>query len=82
MYRECEWAYILSHWSTLLLKIICFCYFVLGFLSSCCSQDLYDSILTLLLNNLKTDGSSLVNTRTFIQCIGAIRWVWFGFGLF
>ncbi|XP_019849564.1 PREDICTED: cullin-associated NEDD8-dissociated protein 1-like [Amphimedon queenslandica] len=47
-------------------------YMALCFLSSCCSQDLYDSIMTLLLNNLKTDGSSLINTRTFIQCIGAI----------
>ena len=52
-------------------------YFILGYLSSCCSQGLYDVMMTSLINKLKAEGSSLNNTRTFIQCIGAIRWAWF-----
>ena len=78
MYRTCA-VHVLYMYRDLQLKfyLIINYYFILGYLSSCCSQGLYDVMMTSLINNLKAEGSSLNNTRTFIQCIGAIRWAWF-----
>ena len=50
-----------------------------GYLTSCCQQALFDQVMNYLLTSLNkekstTSGvpSSLTNTRTFIQAIGAI----------
>jgi cullin-associated NEDD8-dissociated protein 1 len=53
-------------------------YTALCYLSACCSQELYDSMMTGLLETLRDESiqtSSLSNTKTIIQCLGAIRYV-------
>lgn len=50
-------------------------YVALCYLSACCQQQLFDGVMTHLLtalNKEKATPSSMTNTRTFIQAIGAI----------
>ena len=51
-----------------------------GYLTSCCQQLLFDQVMNYILTSLTKEKSSssgvpssLTNTRTFIQAIGAIR---------
>jgi len=48
---------------------------IIGYLSACCQQDLYDVLLTQVLKRLTDEQksmTSLANVRTFLQCVGAI----------